>query len=484
MDDSDRDVQDAQAKPPRRRRRWIWIVAGVVVLFLGLGWFWWNQSSKWDERINAEIERYRAAGQPIYLADFDPPDTDDDDNAALALQEAVRALKLTKDEEILVEELRPEKVAENLDELRRIAEANSKVLTLVHRARSMKGADWGFRVRSPAVTFTLPPDLSEQRSLARFLRGMAIYFHKTGDEAAAVRTLHDTLNIGKTVRKMPLLICHLSALANDAIACAAVEDISADLKVAPPGGAGRKDVEAFIAELLDEVTLRKDTQRVYYGERAYVFDSAKLWIDGRMSLTSPGAPAALEAITASVLRPLHKKDLIGLLRMCTAMAEAAGQESWPEAKKLLPEEPSYEGFWDSATHTLSSILRPSLQKALMTHFRVIAMRRMAATALAIKLYETDHGSRPAELADLVPKYLPAVPKDPFAADGRDIGYLPNAPRPILYSVGQNGIDQGGKYADDPEKPPRFGKFDDPFFLNADRPRKRAPSTQPGFSGGP
>jgi hypothetical protein len=46
------------------------------------------------------------------------------------------------------------------------------------------------------------------------------------------------------------------------------------------------------------------------------------------------------------------------------------------------------------------------------------------------------------LAELVPNYLPAVPKDPFFAGGRPIGYRWEK-RPAIYGVGHNGTDEGG-----------------------------------------
>ena len=85
--------------------------------------------------------------------------------------------------------------------------------------------------------------------------------------------------------------------------------------------------------------------------------------------------------------------------------------------------------------------------------------------MAIRLYEIDHGTRPTKLADLVPEYLSAVPKDPFAEDNKALGYLPNAPRPLLYSIGENEIDQGGKYAENPNEAPDWENFDIPFFLD-------------------
>ena len=95
---------------------------------------------------------------------------------------------------------------------------------------------------------------------------------------------------------------------------------------------------------------------------------------------------------------------------------------------------------------------------------------MAATALAIRLYQLDHGRRPTTLADLVPAYLPAVPLDPFAADGRTVSYLPDAPTPILYCVGLDGVDDGGEYVLKKSGAVDGDLKDQPFFLDGDRPR--------------
>ena len=116
------------------------------------------------------------------------------------------------------------------------------------------------------------------------------------------------------------------------------------------------------------------------------------------------------------------------------------------------------------------------------------MHRMAATALAIRLYELDHGRRPVALEELVPEYLPAVPLDLFAADGRAIGYAPaNAP-PVLYSVNVDGVDDGGSFALTTWGSVDREAKDLPFFLDGGRPRSvpramrvpgsTAPATQP------
>jgi hypothetical protein len=85
-------------------------------------------------------------------------------------------------------------------------------------------------------------------------------------------------------------------------------------------------------------------------------------------------------------------------------------------------------------HLLSALLASQYDGTLERASMVVAERRMAATALAIRLYEVDCGQRPEMLDELVPGYLPAVPQDPYAADGCPIAYLPHDTTPRLYCV--------------------------------------------------
>ena len=67
-------------------------------------------------------------------------------------------------------------------------------------------------------------------------------------------------------------------------------------------------------------------------------------------------------------------------------------------------------------------------------------------AFALAAYRADHKAYPAKLADLSPKYIAAIPKDRFN-DG-DLHYSPQNGGYLLYSVGFNGQDDGGKGIED------------------------------------
>jgi hypothetical protein len=70
------------------------------------------------------------------------------------------------------------------------------------------------------------------------------------------------------------------------------------------------------------------------------------------------------------------------------------------------------------------------------------VRRLTVTAIALKRYHLQHGVYPATLDDLVPAFLSALPAD--FMDGKPLRYKL---RPdgdfLLYSVGEDGVDNGG-----------------------------------------
>jgi hypothetical protein len=78
----------------------------------------------------------------------------------------------------------------------------------------------------------------------------------------------------------------------------------------------------------------------------------------------------------------------------------------------------------------------------MRHNRVIAHERLLAIELALLCYESEQGRAPTDLEQLVPKYIQRVPSDPFT--GRPLIYRPQGTNWLVYSVGEDGIDDGGK----------------------------------------
>jgi hypothetical protein len=88
--------------------------------------------------------------------------------------------------------------------------------------------------------------------------------------------------------------------------------------------------------------------------------------------------------------------------------------------------------------------------------RAQTVANLVTTAIALERYRLTHHAYPAALANLAPEFVQAVPVD--CMDGHDLRYRLNPDGTyLLYSVGEDGVDNGGDPT--PEKEKRL------YFLN-------------------
>jgi len=73
-----------------------------------------------------------------------------------------------------------------------------------------------------------------------------------------------------------------------------------------------------------------------------------------------------------------------------------------------------------------------------------ATSQLLSTELAIRTFRNEEGKLPRSLDELVPEYLPTIPVDPFDLEGRSLRYRVIQDRFTLYSVGVDGVDDGGE----------------------------------------
>jgi hypothetical protein len=90
----------------------------------------------------------------------------------------------------------------------------------------------------------------------------------------------------------------------------------------------------------------------------------------------------------------------------------------------------------------SEAARADYRQALTKFQRNHALLCCALVAVAAERYRLKHGDWPASPAQLVPTFLPDLPVDPF--DGKSLRYkwLPDGI--VVYSVGPDGVDDGGQ----------------------------------------
>jgi len=89
-----------------------------------------------------------------------------------------------------------------------------------------------------------------------------------------------------------------------------------------------------------------------------------------------------------------------------------------------------------------TLLTPSLIRDAINDCRFEVANSLHNVLFALELHHRDTGAYPAALSDLVPKYLPAVPLDPFTC--KELIYRSTGKSYIAYGVGPNLTDDGGK----------------------------------------
>jgi len=91
---------------------------------------------------------------------------------------------------------------------------------------------------------------------------------------------------------------------------------------------------------------------------------------------------------------------------------------------------------------MSALAIPNFLRVFEMTARTETMRRLAITAIAIQRYRLRNGKPPENLAALLPEFLSEVPIDPMS--GKPFCYHANAAGNfVLYSVGEDGKDDGG-----------------------------------------
>ena len=279
-------------------------------------------------------------------------------------------------------------------------EANPRVFELVREAARHK-IDWGisFEVVN-SVNVPKLESLGDYIALRGVLADAALYHHFCGDDAAAMAAMQDILFCGDAMADYPLMIGYLVASINRSVASKSIHVIAGGLTIrdaAHPADpvalnpARREDVQKVIRWLLDDETLRQQYRKALAAERLVFLVNAK----------SRQASEAQDRYNSTYT---------------AVMDEAIEASRSPHLPPLPQVSADKLGLAEQIAGVRSSL------------FETIRSQRMAAIDLATQLYRSDTGHSPSSLSDLVPAYLPAVPADPLAKEGRPLTYISSVGR--------------------------------------------------------
>jgi len=98
-------------------------------------------------------------------------------------------------------------------------------------------------------------------------------------------------------------------------------------------------------------------------------------------------------------------------------------------------------------HTYPAVWLPRIARCVEEEVRAHTALRVADAALAVEQWRLAHGRWPDSLGELVPDLLDDVPDDPFCQD--KIRYRRTEDGVVVYSVGPDGQDDGGRPHEEP-----------------------------------
>jgi hypothetical protein len=324
--------------------------------------------------------------------------------------------------------------------------------------------------RPSGLLNALIPSVQKCREVAQALTARAMLRVQEGQFDAAWQDLLACHRLGRLIGRGATLIEGLVGIAIDQVAS------NADLAYLERAGLTAKQIQDRLHDLQSLPPLPPMAERIELGERFVYLESLQLIRRGGVQMLESfsGGPApkkpdakmekALARIDwepalrngnrwydrlaaamrvpdrASRQRELDKidEDLKAMKKQATEPATIA--------KLVLMKDPPDKTVGKAIGDILIGLILPAVRKVQDAQDRTEQVQRNLYLAFALAGYHRDHGRYPAKLGDLVPKYLASVPDDLFS--GKALVYRPSEDGYLLYSVGVNGKDEGGRTFDD------------------------------------
>ena len=422
----------------------------IILLLVGIGSFVFFRLSL-KSKLQARIDDIRAAGYPVTCVELDhwykiPPNAE---NAAYTIEDAFSFYK-TWDKEKLKPlplvgraELPPRTEPLPAEMKALIAEYiadNNKALELLHQAAGIEHCR--YPINLSAVYATSMPHLSEMRNAVRLLELEAVLHAEDGDGPAATHSAISGFGIARSLAREPLTISQLVRSGCQNVAISAVEQVV-------------NRAELTDEQLLELIERVRESERVsdislaFVGERSAGIDFFRDPEAVYPGLVSGNIPVLIRPVLSLYKTVgMAESDAVIYLDLMDGYMRSTKLPLHERQKAVDAVIAKLQST--SRTHVLLHEFMPGLSRVTTIELRTIAHLRTADAALGVQRYRLASGKLPDKLAGLVPTYLQSVPKDPF--DGNELRYKRLEPGFVVYSIGEDLSDDGGK-----EKPPRKTK---------------------------
>lgn len=295
----------------------------------------------------------------------------------------------------------------------------------------------------------LLPYLSEMKREAQTFRLSGMLALDRGDVDGAIASLEDVRRTGQALARSPFLIDQLVRVSCLSMA---VDDAQRLLS----RSALTETQLAQLEVLLQKSQAQEGLRLALLSERAAMVSMFDLptppleQVAGQASGDEPGIAHAYRAgrgfLAVTGLADRDRRLILETMEQGIALANEDSSAALEQFEDVYGK--ATEKARQFPQRIFSAMLLPSLQKVGTRFAAFEARRRAALAAAAVERYRLGHQGRlPENLAALVPEFLPQVPIDPF--DGQPLRYHTLSKGYVIYSVGRDRHDDGGK--ERPEK---------------------------------
>lgn len=322
-------------------------------------------------------------------------------------------------------------------------------LAILRDAASMDVCRFARDWTRPSFDMVLP-ELNDFRQAARLLQLAARHAAAEGQAAEALQDVCLMASLGQHAANEPLLISGLVGLAIDSMTLTTLTDLLPTLT--------SDELSLLDSHVLrDMLVLTPTLKRHFFGEEAFGLRTFASFADASLGLevlaaggaqTSAGIPwtTPSTSLVASPAMMFYRIFLLPADLACYRRTMRLQQQVMAKPLSYLERKAAIDSLEDQFTESragiLSSLILPALSAAMRAEVASQMRHQAALVAVAATRMRLEEGRLPDSLSDLVPRFLPAVPRDLFTPGGL-LRLTRTDDALTIYSVGPNGTDDGG-----------------------------------------
>jgi hypothetical protein len=414
-----------------KRLAWIGIIVlALVILVLGIAGV---ARGIFGNRYEAQIRMLEAKGEPVTPEELMGKPIPAAENAALVYEQARSELddpSVEKQTKLLAAFSSTGADAAQWRAADRALADVSKALALIDRAAAMPRCrfelDW-----SDPIKATMPTFPAMMRMLCRYKYTDAQSSARRGDFGEATGDIVTIFGMAKSMEDCPLTILQLTRMA---LVSMAIKAIETSLEYGPT-------TESQARTLFDaaaRIDIAHGFKRGLQGERIFLMEM--YGPDSFPNLAASGGSGSVLQPAERGLASLYAHsflsgDMAIYLEILSSQVEGANL-GYRDAKS--------QGLFDEPELPFYAVMSKMGADTMPQRFRYTYEEKLNRTQvfLALQAYKARYGGYPASIKELKSKLGWRLPKDPFS--GKDFIYKRQAKGFILYSVGPDMKDDGGR----------------------------------------